>query len=71
MESKDITTELWREYDFNGRVYRIDNPVEVYIGVSTHRVVDKDKVVHCLPAPGYHACVLRWKNKDSSKPVNF
>lgn len=69
----DLTTEEYREYDFSGRVYRIDNPVSLFYrdGGTTHRVVDKDGVVHCLPAPGLQGCVLRWKNKDSSVPVNF
>lgn len=56
-------TEEWREYDFGGRVYRIDNPVAVDFRLSgtTHRVTGKDGIVHCLPAPGTGGCVLRWK----------
>jgi len=55
--------EDWREYDFGGRVYRIDNPVSVEfrVGGSTHRVVDQDGIAHCVPAPGFEGCVLRWK----------
>lgn len=69
----DLTTESWREYDFSGRVYRIDSPRELYIreGGTTHRVVCEDGVVHCVPAPGTFGCVLRWQNKDTSAPVNF
>lgn len=68
-----LTTEAYREYDFEGRVYRINNPVTLFIrsGGTTHRVVDSDGVVHCPPAPGQYGCVLRWKNKDPSTPVNF
>jgi hypothetical protein len=55
--------EDWREYDFGGRVYRIDSPEKVYIGATTHRVVGSDGTVHCLPAPGQQGCVLRWKGK--------
>jgi len=70
----DLSTELWREYDFNGRVYRIDNPVTLYQrrGGSTHRVVDSEGVVHCVPGPS-NPCgvVLRWKSRDPSKPVDF
>jgi hypothetical protein len=29
-EPKDIGNELWREYDFAGRVYRIDNPKTLF-----------------------------------------
>jgi hypothetical protein len=71
MEAKDVSNELWREYDFNGRVYRIDNPLKLYVGNSTHRVVTADNVAHCVPAPGYHGCVLRWTGKDGSDAVTF
>lgn len=54
--------EAWREYDFGGRVYRIENPVSVEYrdDSSTHRVTDANGVVHCVPAPGFRGCVLRW-----------
>lgn len=70
---KDITTEVYREYDFAGRVYRIDNPSKLYYreGGTTHRIVDSNGVAHCLPIPGAFGCVLRWQNKDSSNPVEF
>ena len=57
-----LNVEKWREYDFGGRVYRVDNPVSVEFreGGSTHRVVGDDGIVHCLPAPGVNGCVLRW-----------
>lgn len=61
MESRDISSEQWREYDFAGRVYRIENPVRLYVGTTTHRVVDKAGIAHCVPAPGYQGCVLRWQ----------
>ena len=55
--------EEWREYDFSGRVYRIDAPVLVEFrqGGETHRVTDSNGIVHCVPAPGNFGCVLRWK----------
>ena len=73
LEQRDVTTELWREYDFGGRVYRIDHPQSLYLrpGGSTHRVVDDKGIVHCVPAPGIDGCVLRWQNKDTTVPVNF
>lgn len=72
LENKPVT-ELWREYDFAGRIYRIDNPTAVYFrrGGSTHRVVDAEGVVHCVPAPGIDGCVLRWKAKDGQPPVSW
>jgi hypothetical protein len=73
LENKPATDEQWREYDFAGRIYRIDNPTAVYFrrGGSTHRVVDAEGVVHCVPAPGIDACVLRWKAKDGQPPVSW
>lgn len=55
--------EDWREYDFDGRVYRIEKPVLVEFKKesTTHRVTDSNGVVHCVPAPGHKGCVLRWK----------
>lgn len=68
MEARDISTETWREYDFEGRIYRIENPKELYIGTTTHRVVDAKGVTHCVPAPGYQGCVLRW---EATPTVSF
>lgn len=63
MIKKDISDEEWREYDFGGRVYRIEDPRDLYVGNSTHRVVDAKGVAHCVPAPGKSGCVLRWKGE--------
>jgi hypothetical protein len=65
---KDLTVELWREYDFGGRVYRIEKPQKLFFreGGSTHRVVTADGVAHCVPAPGVDGCVLRWKQVDGA-----
>lgn len=69
----DISHEMWREYDWCGRIYRINNPVTLYLrpGGSTHRVVDKDGIAHCVPSVGVMGCVLRWQNPSGEKPVNF
>jgi hypothetical protein len=40
MEPKDLSKEQWREYDFGGRAYRIDSPKSLWIGTTTHRVLD-------------------------------
>jgi len=68
-----LKEELWREYDFDGRVYRIENPEKLvyYSGSTTHRVIDSHGVVHCVPAPGKNGCVLRWRNKQEFPPVQF
>ncbi len=62
MNSKDISMEEWREYDFGGRVYRITSPVRLWVGDTTHRVLDALGVTHCVPTPGSYGCVLRWSD---------
>ena len=66
-------TEAWREYDFNGRVYRIEEPVRVFYrdGGTTHRVVDTKGITHCVPAPGEKGCVVRWKALPGEPPVKY
>lgn len=76
LKEYDISTEAWREYDWparGGSPYRINNPKELFIrpGGTTHRVVDGDGIVHCVPSVGVQGCVLRWQNHDSRRPVNF
>ncbi len=72
MDAKSLTDEEYREYDFNGRIYRIDNPVALYVGKTTHRVLDTQGIVHCIPAPSSaNDCVLRWKPKEGADPVAF
>lgn len=73
LKTSDLTVEEWREYDFGGRVYRIDSPKSLITrpGGTTHRVVDANGIVHCVPAPGVCGCVLRWKSKDVKEPVSF
>lgn len=68
----DISCERYREYDFGDRVYRIENPIGLYLraGGTTHRIVDKDGTSHCAPFPGKHT-VIRWVNWDLTRPVNF
>jgi hypothetical protein len=68
---KDLSMELWREYDFGGRVYRIDAPHGLWIGATTHRVVDAAGVVHCVPSPGEKGCALRWQPRNAGAPVQF
>ena len=64
---------LWREYDFEGRVYRIENPVAFWSrpGGATHRVEDSVGVVHIVPAPGVKGCVLRYAKREGAVKVKF
>lgn len=59
--SLETGNEVYREYDFSGRVYRIDRPtsVEYRLDGTTHRVFDHNNVQHVVPAPGYFGCVVR------------
>jgi hypothetical protein len=74
LKPSDLRDEAWREYDFTGRTYLIQNPVALYMrpGGTTHRVLDSKGIVHCVPAPGYFGCVLRWMPRaDATSPVSF
>lgn len=72
----NIGMEAWREYfwvvddeDGNWRniTYRINKPRVVAFrpGGTTHRVLDSEGIVHCVPAPGERGCVLRWPGEIS------
>lgn len=71
LKTGDLNDEEWREYDFGGRIVRIDNPKTLYYRYAgtTHRVLDHDGIVTCVPAPGEKGCVLRWKTKAGRPPV--
>lgn len=74
MEPKDLTKELRREYDYGGgHVYLIHMPQTLWVGTSTHRVLDAGGVVHCVPFPvcDGKAVFLRWMPKDAAEPVQF
>jgi hypothetical protein len=69
----DITCEEWREYDLGDRVYRVQSPKTLFVGDTTHRVVDIFGQVHCVPFPkaGQTTVVLRWQNKVEHPAVKF
>jgi hypothetical protein len=73
MQPKNLKDEEYREYDFAGRktTYRIHDPASLFVGKTTHRIVDVEGIVHCVPAPGFRGCVLRWKPRDGANPVAF
>lgn len=70
---RDLTDEIWREYDIPGREkpYRIDEPVMLYRreGGTTHRVLDRRGIIHCVPFDG--KVVLRWATKAGCDPCKF
>jgi hypothetical protein len=69
----DLDDYEYRDYDFEGRVYRIDKPVAFFWapGHTTHRVLDANGVVHIVPAPGERGCVLRYRKTEGHDPVKF
>lgn len=69
---KDISHELWREYEHGGQIFKIEKPKMLYYREdgTTHRVIDSEGIAHCHPISG-NGCALRWKNPDGEKPVNF
>jgi hypothetical protein len=71
--TNSLTCEEYREYDFGGRVYRINSPVTLTIrdGGETHRVLDAEGIVHCVPKPGVAGCVLRWKDHTDAAPESY
>ncbi len=81
IKQSDLRDEDWREYNFvldaatgNGRrVYRVNSPVTLFTrpGGTTHRVLDANGIVHCVPAVGERGCVLSWKPKNPATPVAF
>lgn len=76
-KGKDLTSEAWREYDWfppGGKervTYRISDPVALFVGNTTHRVVDSKQVVHCVPNVGHMGCALRWKARPGKPIVSF
>jgi hypothetical protein len=69
MDGKDISNELWRSYSFVDQLgyqheYAVILPKTLYVGTTTHRVVDREGVAHVLPAPGYFGCVLKFEQAD-------
>lgn len=77
--AKDLSGELWREYEFGPAgtdmrtVYRIPNPVLLlyWPDGTTHRIVDSEGVVHLLPRQGLDGCVIRWRNKPGLPAAQF
>lgn len=63
----------WREYDFEGRVYRIEKPVALCTtpNGTTHRVEDADGIMHIVPAVGHFGCVVRYAKTDGAPKTTF
>lgn len=68
MEPKDISPELFREYERPDHTwYKIEAPIWLWVGETTHRVQDSKGMVHCIP----RSYIFRWQPRDTNKPVQF
>lgn len=69
MKEFDISSEVWREYEYEDEyTFRI-NPETLFISDSgSHRVLDIDGVVHYIRGDWRQ---LRWYPGNSQKPVLF
>lgn len=74
----DLSDEEWREYEWIDdknriRIYRVNNPKTLYYSstATTHKVLDLEGIVHCVPTVGKDGCVLRWKPTNKDNPVAY
>jgi hypothetical protein len=70
----DISDEEWRVVVYpDGSHYVIPDPVTLIYrkGGSTHRVIDKNGVVHCYAAPETGKSVIQWKAREGKPAVRF
>ena len=61
----DISSELFREYEFSDKTIRIDNPVALNVNFTSggHRIFDAQGDSHYIPGGWKH---LKWRSKDDS-----
>lgn len=60
-EFVDISSEQYREYDFNGVSVRIDRPAYLAVSENGHRVLDESGVSHYIGFDGFY---FKWESKD-------
>ncbi len=65
VEFTDISTEMWREYDFgNDNIITINEPKWLYVSASGgHRIVDGAGLSHYIPKGWIH---LFWQPKQGA-----
>lgn len=58
----DISSEIYRVYEFSGNKVKIDMPVALHVSDrGSHRVLDAQGVSHYIPTGWIH---LYWKVED-------
>lgn len=65
LEFTDISSELWREYQFlGGDTVRIEAPLKLNVSDSGgHRIFDAQNVSHYVPSGWVH---LKWVVRDGA-----
>ena len=65
LEFTDISSELWREYQFlGGDTVRIEAPLKLNVSDSGgHRIFDAEGMSHYIPAGWVH---LKWVVRDGA-----
>ena len=62
----DISSEAWREYEFDNKVIHIDEPLALNVSKNGHRVIAADEVVHYIPKGWVH---LSWRAKEGEPHI--
>lgn len=73
MNPHNISGELYREVVWVGKDFtlRIERPHNLYIGSTTHRVVDALGRVYCYPSPTTGLTYIKWEHCNKNNPVDF
>ena len=62
-----LENEEWRVYDLPTGKYVVTNPKTLWVGETTHRVLDEEGIVHCV----LRNVPIRWCPRDPKNPVQF
>lgn len=57
-EFTDISSEQWREYDFNGVHVQIEDPQYLAVSDNGHRILDASGISHYVGFDGFY---FKWQ----------
>ena len=66
LKLNDISSEEWREYEFDNKVVHLDGPLALNVSNNGHRVIDSEGVSHYIPKGWIH---LSWKGKEGEPHI--
>jgi hypothetical protein len=69
--ARSLAGELWREYQYGNTTVHIDNPQQLVVGNTTHRVLCEDGTVLIVPAVGQLGCTVRIMPRDPNNWCQF